>query len=869
MRKFSKGLCLFAFAAAVSMTSCSDESPFKGSDETGAITLNLTADGRVMRATRATEGDAVSSIVPRAEDFAITLKKIDGSYSKTWSTIDGFNRETAFPIGDYSIEATYTAPGASETDEGFAHAVFKGVSEAVRVSPSSTTNVSITATLANAMVSVRYTDAFRAYFSKYNTSIQTPGHTSVTFGANEDRPAFINPAEEVAVNLTIENEAGEKVVVRPATFTALPRHHVVITYDINSSTGESAIEVEFDEDVVAETIDISLGDLWTAPAPVIRTTGIAEGETLEILEGLADKECNFDLLAFGGIKSATLNVIGGHMPAFGSSVELVNASADTQAKLAAEGVDCAGLFRNVDKMGIVRLKDFFSHLPVGSHTIELSLVDQRGHVVEQPASVSVTVNPVDFDLSAPMADFLSNELVVEVSATTPMLRDQLSFLVPNENGQFVNAPVKSISNGAASVRRSTRGAFEYVYTYVLDVAPITGSTVDVKAFFNNKEREIKVDVDVPDYDLQVDAFATLAKIKIVPKVATDMAELMQNIDFYNDGVRFTGLQEERDSENGVVTLYGLTPGIEYVAIEARLGKLSKTVAPFRTEAAEDLPNSAFTSTRLTIDLNPINAGGQYKYLTTTMINYSAIVVYEPEGWASINEKTCYTGSTTKNTWFMVPSTLASNGEVEIRSVAYDHNGTMPDLDNHGLSVRAKYSRNAPKSFAYKSAGELFLGSYSFDGTEHRVDGIDFSSRPASLSFNYKYEPVMNEHGEAVIQVVNAAGEVIATGSLDLNATPEYTERTIPLVYSNERFNNKAASIRVGFKSAKGANVAAPVPSSFQDVTNTTSVSNHEIPANEYKSLCVGSRLWINRVSLSYDFPTSTPQANKRARKVRK
>ncbi len=252
-----------------------------------------------------------------------------------------------------------------------------------------------------------------------------------------------------------------------------------------------------------------------------------------------------------------------------------------------------------------------------------------------------------------------------------------------------------------------------------------------------------------------------------------------------------------------------------------------------------------------------------------MINHSSILVNEPQGWASINAKTCYEGSETKNTWFMVPSTMVSNGEVEIRSVAYDHKGTMPDLDNHGLSVRAKYSRNAPNSFANRSAGELFLGSYSFDGTEHRVNGIDFSSRPAYLEFSYRYEPIMNEHGEAVVQVLDASGNLIASGSFELNATPAYTVKNIPLTYAPSSFGRKAAKVYVGFKSAKGTNVAAPVPEKFQDVTNTTGLSGQTIATNEYKSLCVGSRLWVNNVSFSYDFPSPTPQASKNARKARK
>ena len=230
-----------------------------------------------------------------------------------------------------------------------------------------------------------------------------------------------------------------------------------------------------------------------------------------------------------------------------------------------------------------------------------------------------------------------------------------------------------------------------------------------------------------------------------------------------------------------------------------------------------------------------------------MQNYCELLVSEPTGWASINSKTCYTGSNPQNTWFMVPSTLASDGKVLIRSVAYDHHGTMPALDNHGLSVRAKYSRNAPGSIANKAAGELFLGSYSFDGTEHRVDGIAFASRPASISFDCTYEGIENEKGWMYIAVLDESGNIISQGEKDIDASGAYT---VPLQYGKKGV--KAAKLRVRFISAKGDNVAAPIPTDLADVTNTTSLSGQNLGNdNKYKSLCVGSRLTLTSVKLNY------------------
>ena len=224
----------------------------------------------------------------------------------------------------------------------------------------------------------------------------------------------------------------------------------------------------------------------------------------------------------------------------------------------------------------------------------------------------------------------------------------------------------------------------------------------------------------------------------------------------------------------------------------------------------------------------------------------------PEGWATVNSRTCFEGSQNRNTWFMVPSTMASSGEVLLRSVAYDHNGTDPALDDHELNPRAKYSRNAPASFSSYAAGELFLGTYSYTSSgENRVDGVSFSTRPSSISFQYRYVPANNEVAEMTVSVLDSRGTVIASGRLDLAAASSNQTKSVALTYSAASFGKKAATLRVGFKSTKGSNVSAPVPSDLADVTNWTSLSGQNIPTNQYKSLCVGSKLWISNVHLGY------------------
>lgn len=862
MTRFSKGFLLLSLLSA-GLVSCSDDTPWSGSDTEGGIRLDLQTDGRVMRQTRADE--AVGPMVPAGDSFAISLTKSDGSYSKRWSSVEAFNHEKSFPIGDYDVEATY----GDVDQEGFDLPAYRGVTN-VHVSPGAVSDAQITATLANAMVTINYTDAFKGNFSAYSASVQTEGHDWVVFAQNEDRAAYISPSE-VKLNLTLTNAAGERVTIQPAGFTAQPRHHYAVTIGVKDDAvkGDLVLDVVFDEDVVAETVEVPLGDeLWTAPAPTITAKGFST-DPVSLIEGETPANpYEFHVFSFGGLHSAVLNVVStAYTPAFGKSVELVNADALLQSQLKAEGVEAAGFFRNVDKMGVVDVTKFVENLPAGDYKIQLQVVDALTRTSE-PTELTLKVNPVTLEMTAPSkVAFLSGEITVDVTTNSPGVRDKVKFMAPDENNRLVNVSAKSVTEISSPAGKASRaGEGTHTYRYVLDVATVSGSEVDVQAIYGKRVLKMTVPVDVPQFDLAVDAFARYIVVKVTPENAAQLSEIVGNLSFYNGNNRILASNIAREESTGLVTITGFTPATKYSSVKAMLGKIEKAVPEFTTEAATDVPNGAFSmsDTSKTIDIKGINAGGQYQYLSSKRINTTNIYAEVPQGWATINDKTCFTGSNPQNTWFMVPSTILTNGEVLLRSVAYDHNGTMPENDNHGIIVREKYSRNAPSSFSSRSAGELFLGSYSFTSSgENRIDGVSFTSRPSSVSFRYRHAPVGNETGVMSVYVKDASGNVLASGTVDLSAKVN-TDVKVPLTYKAADFNVKAAKLELCFKSAKGDNVQAPVPSDIADVTNKTATKPIELGTNAYKSLCVGSQLWLDNVKLNYDAPATN--ARRKARK---
>lgn len=848
--------------SAIALTSCSDESPWSGSSGEGAVKLNFSSDGRVMRQTRA--DDSLSPVVPDGSAFTVNFAKSDGSYSKNWSSVDAFNREKSFPIGDYTLTASY----GSIDVEGFDNPYYLG-SNRVHVSPGATTDVNVTATLANAMVSVRYTDAFRENFSAYSAAVQTEGHDWVVFAQNEDRPAYVAPSADVKLNLTLTNDAGERVTIQPAGFTAVARHHYVVTIGVtgNAASGNLALDVEFDEDVVSETVNVSLGDeLFSAPAPTVTAKGFTPETEVGNFEYSELKETpEFHVFAFGGLKSATLNVVAenGYSPVFGRSVEFVNADNLTMQQLEQEGV--AGYFRNADKLGVVNVKKFLERLPAGKYEIVVQAVDVMTRTSE-PLKLTAVITPLEIQLApAAQAAFMGSEVTVDLTTNSPELKNVVAFKVPDAHNKMVDAEIKSVTDVTAS-GASVRAGSGYVYRYVLGIEPSFRSEIDVEMSVvanRNKKATAKVLVDAPEYTMVPDAFSNRVVLKIESENPAVVKTLVDNLQFFNGETQVPSANIAHDSANGMITVSGLTPAIKYVSLKAVCGTFEKTVPEFTTEIEADVPNGGFDLVSETINISNVAVGGKYNVWPADYQITSSIRRSEPNGWASLNAKTCYSNSSNKNTWFMVPSSFVDNGRSIIRSVGYNHNGTTPKTSGGAFNTKY-YCENSPSNESLdKCAGELFLGSYSFDGTsETRQDGIEFSSRPSSLSFDYLYTSFNNEQAEVSIYLMDENGNKLA-GSVEYlsNANAGTNTKTIEL--SNYPFGVKAAKLILGFKSTKTGVVPEINIPTGSALNEGQGLGNKTISANSYKAFAKGSELTIDNVKLGYGSSTTTRAAKRR------
>ncbi len=884
MKHLSKAIALCALSALM-FSSCSETNPWDTGDGTkGAIHLSLESDGSVLRSTRA--DDTKASILPSPVEFGITLSRTDGSSSQKWDNLDQFNKETSFPIGEYKLEAKF---GDLQT-EGFTNPYYYA-SQVVSVTAGDEKTVNLRATLANCMVSIRYTDEFDAIYPQHSAAVRSTGHDYVVFTGDETRPAYMYPSA-MSLSLTMTNSAGKQVTIQPAGFTAQARRHYVVTIGVTGTQdqGNLQLDVQFEENVVAETVNVSLGDeLFEAEPPTITARDFTPGEALQSFENLTvSTDPRFEIYAFGGLREVNLSLINSkYNSPFGNEVQLVNASSLDQSNVAASGIEAYGLYRSPDKMGIVKLKGLLEKLPIGTHTLQLEVVDAMTRrsepmtFIAEVSAVAITIRPAE------EINYMTKDVVVYVSTNCPDIRNKSSFTVSQDD---YDSEVVSVETLSGAPLQDIPATYTYHYKYTLKAAKnLVRNNLPVKLYYGNKadaRAMANFPMKFPEFKLEVDPMATLTKFHVVAADSKISEMICDNLIIMKDGKRvdvedFIPMEDENGED--VMELLGLEPGTTYSNIEYCLSYTTNPRTPipaFTTETAALVPNGNFSATTQTLNFSNIQVGGGFRVSPTNYDITSSIVRDEANGWASLNQLTCYGGSLNKNTWFMVPSTFVENGAVTIRTVGYNHNGTTPARTG-GSGNTTYYCENAPAANQLNiSRGELFLGSYTYNGTPSRNDSINFSSRPLSVSFKYKYTPILikEENGkseyevaEMELKVYDADGKILNEATEELEACSQLLTKSINIY--GYPFGRKPAKLKICFRSTTSKNkspkIDIPTGSRLDEGlkwTNFTNSNARHLSANSYHAVAIGSVLEVKDVTLGYKFITPDKRSNKRVKK---
>lgn len=856
---------------AMALVSChEDMNPWAG-DSQGSIAPAVALNTDVLSARKASAQSRSGADVS-VNDLSLVITSTDGTYSHTWTSVADFDPSTKFPVGGYKVEAVY----GDVSKEGFECPAYYGSTD-VAVRENETTQVSLTATLANAMVSVDYTDAFRKYMVEYDANLHSTGGQYIYYAQSEDRPAYIAPGE-ITMNVWFKKPGGQSATLQVAKFNAQARHHYHMTIDLNNGNGggDAVLVIVFDESLDREDVRIELSDeLMNMPAPTVEGVGdLKNGSAFTHIVGDSwSTPLKADIVAKGGIESVVLTTSSKSLTDQGwpAEIGLMKADAVMQARLKQLGFSCLGLWSNPGTMAVLDFTKLMEALKndAAPNNFTVLVTDAMGKVSE-PFSFAVNTSEMLLALSNPStlavgAKDLSFDLNYNGSDAK-----SVAFQYQNDRGTWTTLPVTAVtaSDDATKYRVSVTVPSD---SRNLTIRAISGSVTS---------QSMTVNRTAPSYSASVaeaDVWANKATIALASD-AVDASVLAASATVYvsTDGTNFTA--KSATVAGNRLTLTGLNPGTAYTVRVSVTGNADQSCAPvsFTTEAALGVPNGDFEQLSQSLSESGMYQGG--KWSISAGINYQSKVSYtisEPTGWASVNKKT--TSGTTRNSWFVVPSTFNSSlsysstvpaihvigtgGGTEtpdsykgftahsgsnamvIRNVAWDPAGSVPGVWKKEFAGSDEYYNHTTPTISQVSAGKLFLGSYSYSGgTESYNEGTSFVSRPAALSgwYTYTQDPNdPNEHGKVVVELLNGS-TVIASGSAQLSAKSAYAQFNVPLTYVANA--PKATSLRIMFTSSSHASTSQAAEAQAIKVSEFK---------QRYESAKHGATLVVDQLTFAY------------------
>ena len=385
-----------------------DSELVKGGSGAGYLAPNVDLDDDVIELAGKTESRADGDALPLADPVAITVQDLslrvtseDGSSMKTWETLADYDATTEFRIGSYFVEAYY----GDEDSEGFEQSHFYG-SETVNVADGQTTTFGFTAVPTKAMVSLKFSEAFRNYMSNWNTTYATAARNSIIATKDETRPVYIKPGK-VTVSLSITKPNGKEGSLTAAELDVKAGYSYTINVDLNEGggTGSTGLSISYQEEVdKVETVDIDITDqLLAAPAPKITAEGFVSGETTIVVEGTPTEKLSMNIIAMGGIQSAVLTTVSDNLPAvWPSELDLVLATTAQQELFTSNGMSVLGLWKNLGEMAVVDFSKIATYLTAKADganetTFTLTVTDKLNRSTE-PITLKIKLEPITFSV---------------------------------------------------------------------------------------------------------------------------------------------------------------------------------------------------------------------------------------------------------------------------------------------------------------------------------------------------------------------------------------------------------------------------------------------------------------------------------------
>lgn len=838
-----------------SLGGCEKETIGNREEGEASIDLELSTNSDFHVVTRNLYSDSLFTI-PEADNFRIQILSSSGELLKEWPTYSVLPHPIKIQASKFQIKALYGDPGKS----GFDQPCLSG-DTTIRIRGAQENRVNLTASLANVLASVHYSEGFKSYFKDYTTQIITPQDT-VTFNKTEKRIAFF-PAGNLKVILNLTKNDTTTYIFPAATLAdTKAAQYYRFNIDLDGGQGNEKLLISFDSSTIAHPIEIELSQEWQSHKKPYLTPAFDTIQKYNYLVGENCDEGTFYTLitAVGKIGSCKIKTNSRNLIAIGwpAEVDLLNMTSANTNRLLRFGLKWSENMANAN-MAELDFSGIVPHLPAGSHTLTIDVADIYGqHSI--PLNIKFSIIPPVFELIAPerpaIARSLEYPFKVHMNGGDP---DNIIMEYLNENPAFGVKEWTECKINSWSWNKT-------MDTILLNTAVnINKAALQFRAKYDTETTaEVTVNAINPTFQLQKDGleWAKHAKLNIEQTDGTNglaqntlteqysiqiSADQINWIPANNDGIKF-------DKTNNLVKFQvnNLNADQTYyvrVAFDAKseLDICYSEPLEIKTEQVVELPNFILSEIRK----QNIQKGGKYgkkKILGFGSgwadLEYTNVIYYEAASpWNTVNLKTIPSSANPTNTWYMIATSLPKNNGVLLRNAGWDDKGMeVPEGTNN---VAQSLNDLTPPVMKHYSAGKLFLSTgYSYNHStneEQYNEGLAFTSRPSKLQFSYTYIPQKTDRALVRVIVEAADGTIIGQGEETFDYQEALLTTTVSIKYTIT--DKAAAKLKVMFASSEN--------SSYDQATEDIRIKEFTTD-NKGEAIRTGSEFYIENVGLLYE-----------------
>lgn len=864
------------FVLLISIFSCDSEKAGVF-EHPGLLQFGLSAD------TAGIQGSQVltKAVLPDLTPYLNTnLYKIEILQGEEETVVSSFEHYEDMPDlvelerGNYRIRASMGELKAA----AFEAPRFEGVSDFI-IKENMTTKLDVTCSLANARVTVAYTDSFKVVYPTYTLGIET-SHTTEPFEFVQDEARSgwfqVNTeGEDLKGILTVKPDTGEVKQFTVTIPSVKPKDNVMLTFNSTPNTRPDqglTVKVTINEETEEKPVYVYIPDyMLPVDAALLEAHGFAHADPIVLGASDVVTEANVKMYVPGTIENCKLSIWEDEGKAM--EYDLAHLSDGEKMNLTAKGFNLPEIWHK--KQVTLDFKPVVEKLPrieegkteVKQYNYQLIVTDSLVNPhVSRPLTLSVKMIP-DVAPKILLSDGFISSQVIRVTEGGIVYSDGIKndpeFEATIKSSTTLSACMLKITDATgtsreynllagesvAGVKYDLSASTPYVnlkelisalvldddnikrYEYELTVrTEFDGSTYeDVKTFI--------VDLIPPKFEMSMngdteengDAFAKRAVLRA--KTTTGDAEKL-SFQLYEDG-QWKDLTKERidgevsikeDVASAVVT--GLKPETQY-RVRAKYGKHISGEMTFTTEKADmNIPNKGFEEWIMDDPVSGAYWRCWYPWNTNDNV----------QGWNTINLKTTQYGNGKTTILNRNGCTYSANSGTIPNDNGYI--GKCALLKTIGWGDNNKADGTAPKRV---DVGCLYLGKYN-SSTQEAEYGIPFSSRPSGFSFYYKYNPKNEDYFVAKVVVLAIDGNVIAEAQLkreEAVASDDFVLRRVFLNYADNGGKLKANEIYILFQSGSKANAN-------RDCLDYPSFGN--LSKEEF----LGSQLYVDEVELFYE-----------------